>query len=502
MLSFRPLCTRPFSGTATALAAAALVLPAAACTDAAAPEEQAGELTDVPQSVVKRQSIGNCWVYATVGWAESLRLAHSGEQLNLSESWISYWHWFEQVAGAPQGLTAVAFVGSDGLATGGWFGVAGELMLRYGVVAEGAFIPEEAEAIRSDRQKIALDALNAALKPGGALATATARKDRRLVRKEFDKAWQLKPEVTAAIDAVFGADGAKSLASSSTVIPGGSPVVRPAQIEVGRALESGVEKKIMLADAIGKAASSFDVKRRTGKYAWNEEFYPTSTASRRTFLQRFQKALHARQPVIMTWFVDFAAMGGDKAFRAAPAAPGRQGGHMTVVEDYEVDEVPGFGTLKAGVLVTDRKALAAALDTRAKLKFVRIKNSWGADLAPQQAADEFKGYHDLYLQYLNGPLTECTKSGDDACGIKSKTAGLRAFVLPPANFLSGATSTCHDECGFGGALKTTCSPCAQKVCAADKFCCDAKTSGASWDAQCVQAAATLCQRTCAVLGKK
>src|SRR5690606_10544896 len=103
---------------------------------------------------------------------------------------------------------------------------------------------------------------------------------------------------------------------------------------------------------------------------------------------------------------------------------GRQGGHMTVVEDYQISNVPGFGTLEAGVLVTDQKALDAALATEATIDFVRIKNSWGTSLAPNNSGEEFRGYHDLYAAYLNGPLTQCTESNGEACGIKRNVAGL------------------------------------------------------------------------------
>ena len=40
----------------------------------------AANITDVPNSSVKSQAIGNCWTYATNGWAEALRLGHAGER--------------------------------------------------------------------------------------------------------------------------------------------------------------------------------------------------------------------------------------------------------------------------------------------------------------------------------------------------------------------------------------------------------------------------------------
>ncbi|MSQ84313.1 MAG: hypothetical protein EXR77_15750 [Myxococcales bacterium] len=132
-------------------------------------------------------------------------------------------------------------------------------------------------------------------------------------------------------------------------------------------------------------------------------------------------------------------MSADKTFAAPPATPGRQGGHMTVVEDYEIDNVPSFGTLKAGVEVTNPKALAAALDPKASIKFIRINNSWGSEMAPQGAADDFKGFHDLFMPYLNGPIKECTGVEPTKCATTRDTAGLRAFVLPPTAFRTGKT---------------------------------------------------------------
>lgn len=41
----------------------------------------------------------------------------------------------------------------------------------------------------------------------------------------------------------------------------------------------------------------------------------------------------------------------------------------------------------------------------AKIDFLRTKNSWGELNGP---APQFNGYLDLYMQYLDGPLTQCT----------------------------------------------------------------------------------------------
>lgn len=58
-------------------------------------DEARADVTNIPQTSVKAQQIGNCWIYTTVAWAESLHLSATGEQLDLSETWLTYWRFFE-----------------------------------------------------------------------------------------------------------------------------------------------------------------------------------------------------------------------------------------------------------------------------------------------------------------------------------------------------------------------------------------------------------------------
>lgn len=443
-----------------------------------------GNVTDVKNSAVKSQSIGNCWIYATIGWAESLHLTHSGDELNLSESWVSYWHWYEELAGPPPGLVSLASLQKGQLATGGWFGLAGELVRRYGVIAEGKFIPEEAEAARSSRQSQAESAINAAL-TSGALKDPTARADRKLVRRELDKAWSLSPAVVATLDQVYGADVARSLLSVGLNLPSDSGIQFAKEIAVGR--------NISLADAFGEPVSSNNVLQRKGKYAWNEVSYPSAATGRRDVQRRMQAAMHEGMPVIMSWFVDFAALSQNR-FLAPPTSPGHQGGHMTVVEDYQISQVPGFGTLAAGTLVTDPKALAAALDPSAKIEFIRIKNSWGLGLAPNEASAEFRGYYDLYAAYLDGSLTKCTEANGEPCGTKSQVAGVTSFVLPPAAFVTDSKvkeGSCGDPCIAGPARAAACDACTDLICSEDAYCC-----ASGWDTACVKKATEICELNC------
>ena len=131
----------------------------------------------------------------------------------------------------------------------------------------------------------------------------------------------------------------------------------------------------------------------------------------------------------MTWFVDFNSMNRTTGvFADVPETPGRQGGHMTVIEDYQVSNVPGFGTLKAGTVVTDPAALKAALDPAATIDFIRIKNSWGTQRPDPLGIG--RGYYDLYMEYLDGPIKHCEQKDGHSTDDCYDETPLNEFVLP------------------------------------------------------------------------
>ena len=396
----------------------------AADTDVEEEEVAASEdaIVDIDNSRVKRQSIGNCWLYATASWAESIAKQVPGAyEVNMSESYWTYWHWFDQIA---NGST------TEEISTGGWYATAAEIIARYGVMYEGSFIPSEASAEMSLRQKTALDTMNASLKTG-ALSTPEARRDRVLVRKELDKAFQLAPNVVTQLNRVFGTGVTRTL-DRSTVSTRFTSIRRASDIKV-RLPDPDTKQPVTvsLQDAIGTRSSSYWT--RTGRYAWQMTSYPSSswsTTARRSMLARVQKAMHDKQPVIMSWYVDFNALDPQGRFAAPPETPGRQGGHMVVVEDYQINDVPGFGTLKAGVLETRPEALQAALSPSAKIEFIRIKNSWGSYRPDREFV--LPGYHDLYMKYLDGPVKHCTQKDDDTGSTDDcrDDTPLNDFVLP------------------------------------------------------------------------
>ncbi len=378
-------------------------------------------VTDLTHTAVKRQSIGNCWIYATVGWIESQRAKYTrttanptGEQLNISESWITYWHWYKHLTG---GTT------NSEIETGGFWGEAGDLIIARGWMKEGDFIPEEANSEISQRQSTALNYMNTSLR-SGMLSTPAARMNGTLVRDELDRAFGLRPAIIAEMDAIFGADGARTLENSRA---SRQFVKRPTELIVGSARTStGTTRRLHLGDVFGRANGYWNPDLRSGTYAWRSVSYPSDATGRTRFWQRVLKAMNDGHPVIVSWLVDFNALDANGNFTLTQlqtaGAAGRQGGHLTVTEDYTVDNVPGFGTLGIGQLSAEQRTAAL----QGTLRFLRIKNSWGTD-RPDRASHN--GYYDLYADYMNGPIA--WKSSEMPNATTRPQTPLDEAILPP-----------------------------------------------------------------------
>jgi len=418
--------------------------------DGGQPTASVEPIVEMSQTWVRRQTIGNCWLYAAASWAESLNkgllppdepmpegavtsvilppdagdAGYTGPDpwrpsgLNLSESYWTYWHWFDQLANGANR--------DDAIETGGFYSTAAEIINRYGVMNEVDFIPSEKWFESSPTQKRALATINESMKTG-ALKDLAARRDRALVRSELDRAFGLSEGVVAGMDRVFGREVTRTL-DRSPITTKGTGILRAREIPV--LLRDPQTKRVAtrtLQDAVGSRSPS---GARQGAFAWNVARYPFDAASRRQTLIRVQRAMHDRQPVIVTWRVDFNAQDPQGRFLAPPAEPGSQGGHMVVADDYQITDVPGFGTLLAGTEETRPQALAAALSPAAKIEFIRVKNSWGSGRADQSFVPG--GYHDLYMKYLDGPAKNCVQNAEGTDSTENCFDGtpLEHFVLP------------------------------------------------------------------------
>lgn len=385
------------------------------------------DIADVPQTPVERQAIGNCWLYAQASWVESMHLTATGDELDISQSYWTYWHWYGEILGGY----------GDEIATGGNQWTANEIAAERGLMNEVDFVKEDSTSEMSSRQSSALDAVNREMKEGGKLASYEQRSDPATVRQVLDEAWKLSDEVKEQLDKVFGADGKQTIDRGASVE--GTSIIAADDLEV-EYTERKTDKNAPTPKKTNLTQAMAD---------WQNASYPSSGSNldkrRRDFQIRIQKALHDRQPVVVTWNVDFNAMesrqndlrGSFNMTTLGEMGPGRQGGHMTVMEDYQA-ETQEFGTLAAGVTLDpeneeDAAKLEAALLPSTSLTFIRIKNSWGGFRDDRASAPGFPGYHDLYLDYLNGPLKWCpdvtgTKTASNCTG---KQPGLRTVALPP-----------------------------------------------------------------------
>jgi hypothetical protein len=391
----------------------ALGLSTASCADEASIDtgdvgtsDLVEPVTDVSHTDVRNQSIGNCWSYASAAWVESLHRARTGQSVNVSESWITFWDWHRKITGT--GVTTNATTMRSEVSTGGWWDSAMTILRDRGVVMEDEFIPEEAMSARSSRQSEALAAINNELNGTGRLATAQSRRDPQMVLNVLLDAWRINDTVRAEMRRVYGISARSTLATTTqtpatwmrraTAFPIRSAVARSST-------GTAVSWDGNLSDVIPG-----------GRYAWKSVSYPTTASSRLAVQRRLMRALNAAQPALVSWLVDFNARNTStgaftiETLRAA-SGPGRQGGHLVTTEDYEVIvRQPGQPErrLAAG-------EMASAADMRlaeqyGEMVFLRIKNSWGTAQGP--LGGTFGGYHDLYTSYLNGPIRWTEASAD------------------------------------------------------------------------------------------
>ena len=146
-------------------------------------------------------------------------------------------------------------------------------------------------------------------------------------------------------------------------------------------------------------------------------------AARKQVLVRVMKALNDRKPVVMTLMIDFNALDNAtqtfKYSKLADSGPGRQGGHMVVLHDYAVKDVPGIGEIPEGDVADDLKVKAL----EGAITMLKAKNSWGSNRPDRGLTD---GYTRFDSEYLTKQL-EWKREGSDS----SFYTTLSNFVLPP-----------------------------------------------------------------------
>jgi hypothetical protein len=258
------------------------------------------------------------------------------------------------------------------------------------------------------------------------------------VRRVLDEAFGRSPSVRAQLDAVFGETVARNLTTRSK--------------STGKQLASTTNTFVQRTSTFPVAYEQWDASKKpsvevkatldVAEGAWRE--VNGSSWNRRDLQPRIQRALHDAQPVPVSWFVDSNALASSGPVQGSSSkttldakGPGRQGGHLTVMADYQV-KLPNGEVRKAGVTlepVADEAKLDAALQTSATLEFIRIENSWGSSRLDRGFVPGMGGYHELCMDQRNGPLQSCDETEDAKPlaerGCTRTAAGLRAVVMPP-----------------------------------------------------------------------
>ncbi len=347
-----------------------------ACSAGSAGSPASSDLTSIENTPVKEQTIGNCWLYGTAAWAESMHLAATTESIDLSEAYWTYWYWYEQISGSP----VTAFTRDNysyGIVEGGYWGIAAELVRRYGWMRESDFAPDA--TVLGKKHADALEIMNASLL-SGALEDPEARKDPILVLQELNRAWGLSEPVANELVNTFGPN--RNFASDPTLH--GGTMVRSADDLLVLAADG--QTNVTFKEIVGdhEVGTKYELGRRTGAHAWNDIAYTwandTAGQARRTaILQNVKLSMNRRLALPVSWSTSAAENG---VYKVSPDTSYPYGGHLSVLVDYEIEHVPGFGTLTIDQKVTNAEALAATLLPGATISFFRIKNSWGTSQYP------------------------------------------------------------------------------------------------------------------------
>ena len=364
------------------------------------PQNSDTTTVDLPHSSVKWQSIGNCWAYSHLAWAESMLLS-AGQSYNFSESYHTYRHFEEQ-------LVNNSWI--EEVNTGGNFYPSMRLIKKYGLMREGDFISSEADKAISYTQSSAVSYLNRSLKSG----KLKDSRDPATVRGELNKAFGL---------------------SSDQFEHAIKKVIKPESLVLSTDAEG--KDNTLLTQIGGWKEIHWDFDYSNAPQGKDKKPVVASqlSDSRVALLRRVMRAMNAGYPVILNWFVDFNAIdkaGVLSAENLAASGWGRQGYHSVVLEDYTVTginpETNEAFTIGEGEVSAAEKELAAK---HGNITAFIIKNSWGGaertDRSSYNRLGEF-GYHKLNASYLFAWLP--THSETDFSTFNGYETVINSVVLP------------------------------------------------------------------------
>lgn len=381
-------------------------LALAACQPATDTTNSNIKVTDIADSQIKWQSIGNCWVYAAVGWVESVLLEAGQEERNFSETYLTYRHYEEQL-----------MRGSLKIQTGGWFYTARDLMQTHGLMNEGDFIPGEADETFSTVQMLATGFLENKLADEAfklKLSSLSGKAKRQMVTDLLDEAFGVKMSLLAdKIIQTKDLEFAKSENEVSNIYDELNSWTQISHLGYWDYQSSGLSEEDL--PSLGTN--------------WNSE-------KKVSVEKRVMRALNDKKPVVLNWFVDFNAQDEQGIFSFAllkEQGPGRQGLHSTVIEDYAVeilDPVTGEVIKEIGEGdVSEEEKLEA--ETNGRIKYLVVKNSWGGLERmdrPSYVRDGVGGYARLEQDYLFGWMKRIDENPSP--WYPAVETGIHSFEIP------------------------------------------------------------------------
>lgn len=332
-------------------------------------EQSTIKVTSVAHTPVKRQSINNCWLYAKASWLESKLKFTTGMNYDVSESYWTYWDLYHKLLGSNESL--------EELQIGGNWTLSANIIRQYGWVEERDFIAGEEATTLSRAQKCAVDYLEKALLEGGSLFNP-ANRNPAFLRAELDKAFSCNGEFTFDMNRTY-----------ANRKPANTTYLIDAKTRQVKSLAQWLSEWTQVRNQAHTSWSYYEGKKLPSSSAFN--YY-------RQIEQRIKRALNDHQPVVLTFHVSFNAPDDNGLFNlnslASRGNMGTTGGHMVVLHDYTVTDVPGVGRLGEGEMIDELKTLAL----QGKLDYLVAKNSWGANRIDRPWLKN--GYSRLSWDYL------------------------------------------------------------------------------------------------------
>jgi hypothetical protein len=231
------------------------------------------KVTRVNHTPVKRQAIGNCWLYAHATWFESLLKQTTGEDINASESYWTYWDFYEKL------LAKEAIPEGELNTSGSWYR-SSTIIRKYGWLEEGEFIAFEAADVMSMAQDCGEAYLIEQGKPGGTLADLNQRTP-EIIRTELDKAFSCNGTIRFNMAGAFD----RRRKAEDTLLS-----------DVKSGQQSSLVVWLNLCREISSPADS-----AWGLYEGKKLGSPSELDGYKSMEQRIKKAWNDHQPLVLTF---------------------------------------------------------------------------------------------------------------------------------------------------------------------------------------------------------